>query len=334
MRAQIPLSSAAAAIAATAVSAALGPVPTAANASNEYTWSRVTDSAAFPGGYNFPVFVVDGEMWALHGDDGAYRSTDARTWVRTQLPNSGLNAAYQKYVQLGDAVYALGTMTGNYLDLHLTTRIARTLDLRTWEVVAATSHLPARVFYAAAVHHGRIFMMGGFDGRTYYNDVWTSRDAVHWTRALEHAPWSARNTSAVVFRDRLWILGGGVIDGEKANPNPASDREVWSSADGVTWTKAPSPATRSWGGTPIAWDGKLWMIASNRNSTFAPSLVVTDDGATWREEQAPWSPRGAPAVWVYNDALYLAGGKYSTPVNGQPQFIYRNDVWVLRRRSS
>src|SRR5262245_10949036 len=76
----------------------------------EYKWSRVVDSAAFPGGYNFPVFVVGREMWALHGDDGAYRSTDAKSWTRTPLPNSGLRPAYQKYVQFGDAIYALGTM--------------------------------------------------------------------------------------------------------------------------------------------------------------------------------------------------------------------------------
>src|SRR5437016_6006229 len=89
----------------------------AAAPSTQYAWSQETDSAAFDGAYNFPVFVVRGEMWALH-PRGNWSSGDGRLWTRSTLPLSGLNAGYQKYVSLDGAVYALGTMTGNYLDLH------------------------------------------------------------------------------------------------------------------------------------------------------------------------------------------------------------------------
>ena len=70
-----------------------------------------------------------------------------------------------------------------------------------------------------------LWLMGGWDGTRYYNDVWCSPDAVHWTRVAEHAAWSARNTMAVVFRNKIWILGGGVIDGTR-EINPNSSREV------------------------------------------------------------------------------------------------------------
>ena len=95
---------------------------------SQYSWHLVTAAAEFPGSYNFPVFVVRGEKWAMH-PEGAWRSADGKRWHKTALPASGLNGAYQKYVQLDDAVYALGTMTGSYLDLHLTSRIMRTTDL-------------------------------------------------------------------------------------------------------------------------------------------------------------------------------------------------------------
>src|SRR5215467_10747826 len=71
----------------------------------EYRWSREIDSAAFEGSYNFPVFVVRGEMWAFH-PQGKWRSHDGRTWTRSGLPPSGLNTAYQRYVRFNDAVYA------------------------------------------------------------------------------------------------------------------------------------------------------------------------------------------------------------------------------------
>jgi hypothetical protein len=296
----------------------------------EYTWTRIADSAAFPGAYNFPVFVVGKEMWAFHSE-GNWSSTDAKTWVRSSLPKSGLNAGYQKYVLFQGAVYALGTMTGNYLDLHLTSRIARTRDFRTWEVVAAQSDLPPRVFYGAVVHDGAIWLMGGFDGTHYYNDVWRSADAVHWTRVTEHAGWSARDVDlAVEFKGRLWVIGGGVIDGQR-DPNPSSKRETWSSTDGVHWDKAPDRDGNAWGGMPAVFDGQLWLVGANRNSTFAPSTLVSDDAITWREQGAPWPPRGAPAVWVFDGKLYMTGGKYSVMENGAPRFIYRNDVWALAR---
>jgi hypothetical protein len=80
------------------------------------------------------------------------------------------------------------------------------------------------------------------------------------------------------------------------------------------------------------YDDRLWLVAANRNSTFAPALLSTADGASWREESAPWAPRGAPAVWLFNGRLFMAGGKYSVMENGTPRFIYRNDVWSMMRQ--
>jgi hypothetical protein len=297
----------------------------------DYLWSLVSPSAAYDGAYNFPVFVIRGEMWAFH-PRGHWRSRDGRNWTRTALPSSGLNAGYQKYVAFNDAVYALGTMRGNYMDLRLTSRIARTGDLLRWETVSEESNLPRRVFYGALVHDGKMWLMGGFDGKGYHNDVWSSADAVHWIRVAEHAPWSPRNVDmAAVFNGRMWVIGGGVIDGQR-EINPNSKREVWSSADGTHWTNAPDRGGSAWGGSPVVFNGKLWLIAANRNSTFAPAVIVTEDGVSWREESAPWSARGAPAVWVFGNKLFMSGGKYSVMENGAPRFIYRNDVWAMSER--
>src|SRR5205823_4529508 len=121
-----------------AFACAVGDVKTFSNqplskTAGQYSWTKVTDKAAFPGSYNFPVFTVRNQMWAFH-PQGNWSSTDGRTWTKSELPASGLNSGYQKYVQFNDAVYALGTMEGDYTNLHVGSRIARTIDFKRWEL--------------------------------------------------------------------------------------------------------------------------------------------------------------------------------------------------------
>ncbi len=300
------------------------------SAKTSYIWQNITKSAEFPQGYNYPVFVLNDRMLALN--NGGWLSTDGRNWTKTALTESGLNSAYQKYVQLGEAVYALGSIKGNYLGFTISTKILRTRDGEKWESIAEKSNLPDRIFYGAATFKDKIWLIGGFDGKRYYNDVWNSTDGVNWTRAAERTDWSERNaTRVVVFKDRLWLIGGGVIDGEKTN-NPNSESEIWSSSDGINWTKSEVKGTGNLGGTPVVFDNKLWLVGANRSEgNFGSAVLVTDDGENWRELSAPWTPRGGSVVWVFGDKLFMTGGKYSFTENGTIKFVYSNDVWAMSK---
>jgi hypothetical protein len=299
---------------------------------SEYIWQNVTAKAEFPQSYNYPVFVLNGEMLALN--NGGWLSKDGVNWTKTNLAESGLNPAYQKYLQFNGAIYALGAIEGNYLNFKLSTKILRTRDGKSWETVAEKSNLPERIFYGGAVFKDKIWLVGGYDGKRYYNDVWNSADGVNWTRAAEKTAWTPRRTGVFVFKDKLWIFGGGVIDGEKTD-NPNSGREVWTSADGIEWKQEKINAPRSLGGTPVVFDGKLWMVGANRNNgDFGSAVFVSDDGFNWRELSAPWTPRGGTVVWVFDNKLFMTGGKYSyKEPNGEIKFVYSNDVWAMRRKT-
>lgn len=294
-----------------------------------YVWQNVTAKADYPTGYNYPVFIVNGEMLALN--NGGWLSQDGKKWTKTSLPESGLNSAHQKFVQFKGAIYALGAMTGNYEGFTINTKILRTKDGKTWENVAEKSNLPQRVFYGATVFKDKIWLIGGFDGKKYYNDVWNSADGVNWTQVAEKTAWSERTPAVtVVFKDKIWLMGGGVIDGEK-NDNPYSYKEIWTSEDGISWTQVKTNSTRKWRGNPIVFDNKLWLAGANRGGTFESAVWVSEDGANWKELSAPWSPRGAVAVWIFNDKLYLTGGKSSHVENGETKFVYSNDVWAMSK---
>src|SRR5215813_11687109 len=300
---------------------------TADKTESDYAWKKVTDHAAFPEGYNFPLFNFRNQLWVLRSE-GNWFSADGHSWTRAELPPLGLRTAYQQYVQFKDAIYALGTMEGDYQNLKVGSRIMKTSnDLKRWEQVAATSELPARVFYGATVFAGKIWLMGGFDGKNYFNDVWSSSDAVKWQRVTEKTPWTPRsNPSVFVFQDRIWLLAGGIIDG------PISE-EVWSTTDGINWKRENEEmASRPvFGGSVVIYDDKIWMVGLNRNNEFLSAVMVSDDGVNWREKSAPWSPRGGVATCVFGDKLFMTGGKYSITENGQIKFIYSNDVWYLSR---
>ena len=302
-----------------------------------YEWTRRVAAAPYAGSYNYPVYMVRGEAWSLHPNH-AWKSTDGITWRQTALPKSGLNSAYQKYLQLGDTIYALGSISGNYQQFTLRSHILRTTDLQRWDTLALRSNLPQRVFYGATTHGGKMWLLGGYDGKHYHNDVWSSTNGVQWTRVVEHAPWSARNvTSVIAYRNRLWIVGGGVIDGDR-DPNPTAEREIWSSNDGVRWTRHRDREGPVIGGTPVVFDGRLWLIGANRRGTFDPGTFVTDNLETWTAGSAPWPARGGAAVWVMNDQLFMTGGKYSEGTGegtgASIRFMYRNDVWSMRRKSA
>jgi hypothetical protein len=297
----------------------------------ECVWQEITAEAEFPQSYNYPVYVMnDGNLLALN--QGGWRSGDGKNWTKTSLPESGLNPAYQKFVQFKGAVYALGALKGNYEKFTMDTKILRTTNGKSWETVAEKSNLPRRIFYGATVFKDKIWLVGGFDGKNYYNDIWNSADGVNWTRVAEKAAFSERNVSKIiVFKDKMRIIGGGVIDGDKLL-NSNSDKEIWSSGDGINWTQSANNSTDKLSGTPVVFDNKLWLVGGNRNDgNFANAIYVSVDGINWKERSAPWSPRGGTVAWVFKDKLFMTGGKYSFTKNGEITFVYSNDIWAMSR---
>lgn len=284
-----------------------------------YAWQNVTAKADYPTGYNYPVYIMDGKMLALN--NGGWFSDDGKNWTKSPLPKSGLNSAFQKFVQFKGAIYALGTMEGNIEKMTLSSQISRTRDGKSWEIIAEKSNLPKRVFYGATVFQDKIWIFGGMFESQEFDDVWNSADGVNWKKVSEKMPWGKReNLKAVVFKNKIFLLG---------------DKDVWSSADGLNWQletskMANNPVFIS-GYSAAVWDDKIWLVGINRNGTFQSGVLYSSDGKTWHEMNAPWTPRGAVAVWVFNDKLYMTGGKSSHVENGEIKFVYSNDVWAMSK---
>ena len=186
-----------------------------------------------------------------------------------------------------------------------------------------------RYSHASVVFNNKIWVLGGAYGSDKLNDVWNSEDGVIWKQMDDSADWPGRysHTSVVFPLDRdekkIWVLGGH--DGKKRL------NDVWSSADGITWTesKPPKSAPKNTAGknknwwtarrehTSVTFKDKIWVIGGNSVSVGLAdgSIDKNDvwssaDGSVWVEEIAiaDWEVRSNHTSVVFKNKIWVIGG--------------------------
>lgn len=222
------------------------------------TWTLVNAATPYDG-YSEMVVYKD-KMWAIK--NSVWTSTDGVKWEQVSAQTPFGARGYGEVVVLDGKMWQLGSGED----------VWHTTDGIHW--TCAAEHAPFGKRYASAVaaFKGRLWLMGGntpeasdppekhYKTVTTHNDVWCSADGAHWTRVLEHAPWSARQWFiAKVYRDRLWIIGG--FD----NRNSANLGDVWYTEDGTHWHEFVTPTKFSPRHEPTCYvyQDSLWVVAGN-----------------------------------------------------------------------
>ncbi len=320
-----------------------------------YVWTRVTDSAAFAARDGAGALVHNGRMWLLGGwnppdkknfprrcNNEVWSSTDGKDW-RLERPNTFLDATFDAtkdwegrhtagYVAYRNKMWIVG---GDPLQGHYQDDLWSSADGKQWTLMNPGTKPPwsPRVLHYTLVFRDRIWLMGGQTtpqfapaDEAFYNDIWTTTDGDHWERVIARQPlWSPRGMigGSVVFRDRMWILGGGTYE-TPATPTRQFYNDVWSSADGIEWQRhvehAPWPA-RQYHDVAV-FDGRMWVLEGyHADGGNKKDVWQSADGVNWKElADTPWAPRHAASVFVFDDALWVVAGN-----NMQP------DVWKLTR---
>ena len=106
-----------------------------------------------------------------------------------------------------------------------------------WRLEAKHAPWSKRAHAPAVVFDSKIWIMGGGHWKPEtipLNDVWCSEDGVHWEQITNAAAWTKRMWfSLVVYRGRMWVLGGwNRMDGDFG--------DVWYSEDGANWSEVKS----------------------------------------------------------------------------------------------
>jgi hypothetical protein len=320
-----------------------------------YEWVAVTKKAAFAPRDGAGALTFRGRMWLLGGwnpgdrkhfpricNNEVWSSADGAAWT-LERPNTFLDSSFDAekdwegrhtagYVVHRDQMWIVG---GDVNQKHYQSDVWTSADGKRWSHVNRGRPVPwgPRALHYTLAFKDRIWVMGGqtmpafsASKEVFYRDIWNSADGIDWQRVTPREPyWTARGMigGAAVFKDRMWILGGGTYD-TPTTPRRTFYNDVWSSADGVSWQEhvAQAPWEPRQYHEVAVFDGRLWVLEgySGKNRT---DVWYSADGVNWYEvPDSPWRPRHAASVFVHDGALWLVAGNNM-----------ESDVWKLRRRA-
>ncbi|MCE5229285.1 hypothetical protein LLG95_06770 [bacterium] len=207
--------------------------------------------------------------------------------------------------------------------------IWRSLDGRAWDRISDNPPFGKRYGHCLLVFNNRLWLLGG--SKDVYisdyqpqNDVWYTDDGIKWTRALEHAPWSARfDHAAIVFNNKMWIFGGSKAKGVGSKRQDNVLNDVWYSSNGTNWTGTLWGA--EWqpraGHEVVIYQNMLWLIGGNHFN----DVWVSTNGLEWnlREDKCPWGERRGHGLMDIGGRLFVIGGETETTTIGG----LLNDAW-------
>jgi len=322
----------------------------------EYAWTQVTSKAPFAPRDGAGALTFNGKMWFLGGwnpgdkthfpricNNEVWSSGSGDSWT-LEKPNTYLDRSFDPakdwegrhtagYVVHRNRMWIVG---GDTNQGHYQNDVWSSADGKTWKLENAGTPLPwaPRALHYTVAFRGWIWVLAGQtmpafapSEERFYRDIWRSRDGRKWEQVSPKEPyWSPRGMigGSAVFKNRIWMLGGGTYDTPRI-PTRNFYHDVWSSGDGVGWTRHTAAAPwdpRQYHDVAV-YDGKLWVMegytGKNRNDVW-----YSADGSNWYEvPNTPWKPRHAASVYVHDGALWMVAGNNM-----------ESDVWKLTRSAA
>jgi hypothetical protein len=170
------------------------------------------------------------------------------------------------------------------------------------------------------------FVIGGYDGGQYLNDVWMCEGLSTWTKKKDNNTngFSKRmEHEVVVMPNGDLILMGGVDANGRRN-------DVWKSTDdGATWSEIKRNnddgfSKRSAHEAVVNENGVIFVMGGvdDNNQRLNDIWVSTDGGYKWDLiGKAKWDPRNNFGAEIIGNYIYVFGG------DGNTQNF--NDIWRL-----
>lgn len=286
--------------------------------------------------------VFQDNLWILGGWFAAdapnprdvWRSPDGKNWIQVCEKAPWMHSDLSAAMVFKDRIWFMG---GRKLPgAENSNSVWSSRDGSTWNLETKSAGWSPRVGMSFAVFKDRMWILGGTENfyddndETLKNDVWSSSDGKEWKLEIENALWSKRtHAQAIVFDDKIWILGGG-----RWHPETVPRNDVWCSEDGVSWTEVTASAPwepRLWFSTVVYRD-RMWVLGgwSKAHGNFG-DVWYTEDGERWTELQSEvvWKKRHEHSALVFQDKIWVMGG-HAEPLNSEVWSLHIPEDWFDR----
>lgn len=202
------------------------------------SWNLATNAAPFPSRFDPATVVFKNKLWVIGGRPYSgpdikdiWSSSNGNNWERVTDAAACLPRLGQAALVFKDKLWIIaGATPKGSAVFYSRSDVWSTSDGIVWEKTTDSAAFPARVWHAAAVFDGKMWVFGGTDTRKVakdHGDAWYSEDGVTWTLANASAFSPRAFLKSVVFQNKLWILGG--------NSHGTVLKDIISSSNGITW---------------------------------------------------------------------------------------------------
>ncbi|MCD2422474.1 hypothetical protein LQ567_06845 [Niabella pedocola] len=282
--------------------------------------------------------VFKNKLWILGGwfnsneapPRDVWNSTNGKHWQLVTQQAPWLHSDLAMQVVFKNKMWMMGGWYNGRLPGHsASNQVWSSKDGAQWKLEAHRAAWSARAAAALVVFKGKLWLMGGTEN--YYfgdhtslkNDVWYSSDGRNWKQATEAAEWSPRAYhQAAVLNGKIYLFGGG-----NYVPEYVAKNDVWSSDDGIHWTKVCEVAPwheRIWFSS-VVYRNRIWILGGWSGNPYKnwQDAWYSENGKDWQQyPSAPvWKERHELSAFVFKDKIWIAGGM-------TPPLI--NDVWSLQ----
>ena len=300
-------------------------------------WVQEQPQAAWQPRDSQGELVFKNKMWIFGGwfnsqeapPRDVWSSSDGKNWELVNAAAPWIHSDLPMSVVFKNKMWMMGGWYKGRLEGHsASNQVWSSKDGKKWRAETNAAAWSPRIAAAVVEFKGKLWLMGGTenyyfgDRNSLKNDVWYTSNGKDWKLATADAGWPPRAYhQAVVLNGKIYLFGGG-----NYVPQYFALNDVWSSEDGVRWTKVTDAPwhERIWF-SGVVYRNRIWVMGGWSNNPYKnwPDVWYSKDGKEWKQYTASsvWKERHEASAFVFRDKIWVAGGM-------TPPLV--NDVWSLQ----
>ncbi len=288
--------------------------------------NNLLENAPFPPRNNHSSVIFNNRIWIIGGStsNNVWSSLDGINWsLATEDANFSPREFHTSLV-FDNKIWVIGgfglTTSGN---LEVLNDVWSSLDGINWTLENDNANFQPRFAHSSLVFDNKMWIINGLDPTSStgaFNEIWNSSDGITWDLVNDNPALNGNiGHGALVFQNKIWVLGGRNIYG--------LTNDIYSSSDGIEWEIASYDGVFSprYISAAAVVNNRMWVFGGESNIGLPNDSWYSSDGISWFEATSSpfsFSPRMGHSASVLNNSIYLIAG-YSS--NGSTL----NDVWIL-----